>query len=137
IKKSQAVIEFSLDGIILDANANFLQLVGYSLEEVIGKHHSIFVDESFRLSGDYRNFWDKLARGEYNSGQYKRYGKNGKEVWIQASYNPIFDNHNRPFKVVKYATDITADVLKNADHSGQIAAIGKSQAVIEFGLDGT
>lgn len=137
ISKSQAVIEFGLDGIIQYANPNFLNVLGYSLDEVKGKHHSMFVDPSYRQSAEYRIFWERLGRGEYDSGQYKRIGKNGKEVWIQASYNPIMDSENRPFKVVKYATDISTEKLKDADYSGQLAAIGKSQAVIEFNLDGT
>lgn len=137
ISKSQAVIEFGLDGIIQHANANFLNVLGYTLEEVKGKHHSIFVDPMYRQSTEYRVFWERLARGEYDTGQYKRIGKSGKEIWIQASYNPILDTNNRPFKVVKYATDISAEKLKDADYSGQLAAIGKSQAVIEFNLDGT
>jgi methyl-accepting chemotaxis protein len=137
ISKSQAVIEFNLDGTIIYANDNFLKTFGYSLDEVKGKHHSIFIDSNYRASFEYRQFWDKLGRGEYDAGQYKRITKSGHEVWIQASYNPIVDSNNRPFKVVKYATDITAEKNKNADYEGQIAAISTSQAVIEFNLDGT
>lgn len=137
IFKSQAVIEFNLDGTIITANDNFLNVLGYRLDEVQGKHHSIFVEPSQRQSMEYQNFWNRLSRGEFDSGQYKRISKTGQEVWIQASYNPIFDNNNRPFKVVKYATDITSDKNRNADYAGQLAAIGKSQAVIEFNLDGT
>ncbi|HSW14124.1 MAG TPA: PAS domain-containing protein, partial [Solimonas sp.] len=136
IGKSQAVIEFSLDGRILNANGNFLATVGYSLDEIRGQHHSMFVDPVYRQSIEYRLFWDKLGRGEYDSGQYKRIGKGGKEIWIEASYNPILDAAGKPFKVVKYATDITAQKQQAADHSGQLAAIGKAQAVIEFTLDG-
>ncbi len=136
IGKSQGVIEFNLDGTVLDANANFLNLLGYSIDEIRGKHHSMFVDPTYRQSIEYRLFWDRLGRGEYDAGQYRRIGKDGKDIWIQASYNPIMDQHNKPYKVVKYATDITADKFKNADVSGQLAAINKSQAVIEFALDG-
>lgn len=136
IGKSQAVIEFALDGTILHANANFLSVLGYSLDEVKGKHHRIFVDPAYQNTNEYRMFWEKLGRGEYDTGQYKRIAKGGREVWIQASYNAILDANNRPFKVVKYATDITEEKIRNADYSGQLAAIGKSQAVIEFGLDG-
>ncbi len=136
IGKSQAVIEFSLDGKVITANDNFLNALGYTLAEVQGQHHSLFVDPVYRASPEYRMFWDKLGRGEFDAGQYKRIGKGGKEVWIQASYNPILDLNGKPFKVVKYATDITAQRLQAADWSGQIAAIGKSQAVIEFGMDG-
>lgn len=137
ISKAQAVIEFNLDGTIINANANFLATVGYSLEEIRGQHHSLFVESQERESYEYKAFWEQLARGEYDAGEYKRIGKDGKEIWIQASYNPIFDMNGRPFKVVKYATDITATKLQAADYSGQINAIGKSQAVIEFNLDGT
>ncbi|HEY8939629.1 MAG TPA: PAS domain S-box protein, partial [Cellvibrio sp.] len=136
IGKSQAVIEFNLDGTIITANENFLKVLGYSLDEVRGQHHSLFVESQYQLSPEYRQFWERLRRGEYDAGQYKRIAKGGREVWIQASYNPIMDANNRPFKVVKYATDITAEKMRNADYSGQLAAISKSQAVIEFGLDG-
>ena len=104
IGKAQAVITFSLDGRILSANDNFLKAMGYSLDEIKGQHHSIFVDSAYRSSAEYRSFWERLGRGEYDSGQYKRIAKGGKEVWIQASYNPIMDMNGRPFKVVKYAT---------------------------------
>ncbi|MBC7018089.1 PAS domain-containing protein, partial [Salmonella enterica subsp. enterica serovar Enteritidis] len=97
-----------------------------------GQHHSMFVDPVYRQSTDYRLFWDKLGRGEYDAGQYKRIGKGGREVWIQASYNPILDQSGKPFKVVKYATDITSEVIRNADFAGQIDAINKAQAVIQF-----
>ncbi len=137
IRKSQAVIEFNMDGAILDANDNFLNTMGYTLSEVKGRHHSIFVDEAFRQSAEYREFWAKLNRGEYQAAEYKRIGKGGKEIWIQASYNPILDLDGRPFKVVKYATDITKQKTLNADYEGQIAAVKKSQAVIEFSMDGT
>jgi methyl-accepting chemotaxis protein len=110
IHKSQAVIEFNMDGTIIDANDNFLKAMDYTLNEVKGKHHSMFVDEAYRQSGDYREFWAKLNRGEYQAAEYKRHGKGGKEVWIQASYNPIMDLNGKPFKVVKYATDITQQV---------------------------
>ena len=136
VNRSQAVIEFALDGTILNANENFLAAMGYSLNEVKGQHHAMFVDPSYRSSPEYRMFWDKLGRGEYDAGQYKRLGKGGKEIWIQASYNPILDESGKAFKVIKYATDITAQVIKNADFSGQLAAIDKAQAVIEFTLDG-
>jgi methyl-accepting chemotaxis protein len=137
IGKSQAVIEFQMDGTIITANDNFLKVLGYTLDEVRGKHHSIFVEESYRQSPEYREFWAKLNRGEYQSAEYKRIGKGGKEAWIQASYNPIMDLNGKPFKVVKFATDVTQQKLTNADFSGQIDAIGKSQAVIEFQMDGT
>jgi methyl-accepting chemotaxis protein len=137
IGKSQAVIQFKMDGTIIEANKNFLEVVGYSLEEVQGQHHSIFVDPEYRNSPAYQQFWDALRRGEYQADEFKRMGKGGKEVWIQASYNPIMDADGKPFKVVKYATDITEQKLQTADFSGQIEAIGKSQAVIQFNMDGT
>ncbi len=137
IGKSQAVIEFNLDGTIITANENFLATVGYSLDEIQGQHHRMFAEPSLAASADYQQFWERLRRGEYDAGEYKRLGKNGREIWIQASYNPIFDPDGKPFKVVKYATDITAQKLEYANISGQIEAIGKSQAVIEFHMDGT
>ena len=107
IGKAQAVIEFNLDGTIITANDNFLNALGYTLGEVQGQHHRMFVEESFGASVEYRQFWEALSRGEYQAAEYKRIGKGGKEVWIQASYNPIFDLNGKPFKVVKYATDVT------------------------------
>ena len=112
ISKAQAVIEFKLDGTILHANENFCKTLGYTLDEIKGKHHSLFAEPAYAASGEYRQFWEKLNRGEYDSGQYKRIGKGGKEVWIQASYNPIMDMNGKPFKVVKYATDITEQTLR-------------------------
>ncbi len=126
-----------MDGTIITANDNFLTPLGYTLDEVQGRHHSMFVDPEYRTSAEYKDFWDRLNRGEYTSGQYRRIGKNGKEVWIQGSYNPIIGSDGKPFKVVKYATDVTEQKLRNADFQGQIAAIRKSQAVIEFEMDGT
>ncbi|MFT4940777.1 MAG: methyl-accepting chemotaxis protein, partial [Paraglaciecola sp.] len=136
IGKSQAVIEFNMEGMIQNANDNFLNAMGYTLEEVKGKHHSIFVEAAYKNSNDYKVFWDNLNAGEFNSGEFKRIAKGGREVWIQASYNPIMDMNGKPFKVVKYATEVTQQKLQNADFAGQIEAIGKSQAVIEFNMDG-
>jgi methyl-accepting chemotaxis protein len=110
ISKSQAVIEFDLGGRILRANENFCSTLGYREAEIVGQHHRIFVDPAQRDSHEYRMFWDKLGRGEFDAGQYRRIGKDGSEIWIQASYNPIFDAAGKPSKVVKYATDITAQV---------------------------
>lgn len=137
IGKAQAVIEFNMDGTVITANENFLKALGYTLEEVKSRHHSIFVDEAYKQSPAYKEFWAKLNRGEYDAAEYKRIGKGGREVWIQASYNPILDLNGKPFKVVKYATDITRQKLLSADDQGQIAAIGKAQAVIAFNMDGT
>ena len=100
-----------MDGTIIAANENFLDTLGYALDEIQGRHHSMFVDPAERDGADYREFWAKLNRGEYQAAEYKRIGKGGKEVWIQASYNPILDLNGKPFKVVKYATDTTAQVM--------------------------
>ncbi len=137
LDKSQAVIEFQPDGTILDANANFLGAVGYTLPEIKGQHHRMFVEPSYGASPEYAQFWDALQRGIYQAAEYKRLGKGGREIWIQASYNPILDSRGNTIKVVKYATDITGQKLQYADFSGQIDAISKSQAVIAFDLNGT
>jgi methyl-accepting chemotaxis protein len=137
IGRSQAVIEFNLDGTIVTANENFLGAMGYSLTEVTGQHHRMFVDPAEANGAAYQDFWAKLKRGEYQAGEFKRFGKGAKEIWILASYNPILDETGKPFKVVKFATEVTQQKLKNADLEGQITAIGKSQAVIEFNMDGT
>lgn len=137
INRSNAVIAFKLDGTVVDANENFLTAMGYRLDEIKGQHHRMFVDPVDRESAEYRNFWERLRGGSYEAGEFKRIAKGGREVWIQASYNPILDPAGRPVKVVKFAVDVTAQKLKAADYASQIAAIGKSQAVIEFNLDGT
>ncbi len=105
--KSQAVISFTIDGIILDANKNFLDVLGYSLDEIKGKHHRMFVENDYANSPDYKMFWTKLNQGEFQQAKYKRIGKGGKEVWIQASYNPILDEYGKAVKVVKLASDVT------------------------------
>lgn len=110
IDRSLAVIEFSLDGTILEANSNFLAALGYSRDEVVGRHHRMFVDPAEADSGVYRAFWDKLGRGERDEGRYKRFAKGGREIWIQASYNPVLDRAGRPLKVIKFATDITGQM---------------------------
>jgi methyl-accepting chemotaxis protein len=111
IGKSQAVIEFNMDGTINRANDNFLKTLGYELAEVQGKHHRMFVEQIERDSAAYANFWAALNRGEYQCGEFKRVRKGGTEVWIQASYNPILDLNGKPYKVVKYASDITIQAL--------------------------
>ena len=108
IDRAYASIEFNLDGTIIKANENFLKTLGYTLEEVKGQHHRMFCDPAYTSTGEYAAFWQKLGRGEFDAGSYRRIGKGGKEVWIQASYNPVKDEMGRPFKVVKFATDITA-----------------------------
>ena len=137
LSKSQAVIEFNMDGTIITANDNFLDAVGYLLYEIQGQHHRIFCESAYANSPEYTAFWNKLNRGEFDSGEYKRIGKGGREIWIQATYNPIMDEDDRPYKVVKFATDVTEQKLKNAEYQGKIDAIGKSQAMIEFNMDGT
>src|ERR1700753_616698 len=137
LRKSQAIIEFKLDGTIITANKNFLDAMGYQLSEVQGHHHSMFVDAAYKESAEYREFWAKLGRGEFQAAQYKRLAKGGREVWIEASYNPLLDPGGKPYKVVKYATDISKQKAEYADLSGKVQAISRSQAVIEFNLDGT
>ena len=136
IDRAQAVIEFNLDGTIITANENFLGTLGYSLAEIQGKHHSMFVAPAERESGDYREFWAKLSRGEFQFGRVQALRQGGKEVWILASYNPILDDTGKPFKVVKFASDVTQRNCTRPNFAGQIEAIGKSQAVIEFNMDG-
>jgi methyl-accepting chemotaxis protein len=108
LHRSQAVIEFQLDGVILTANANFLEAMGYTLAEVEGRHHSIFVDPEEAKGEPYREFWRRLGEGCFAADKFRRLGKGGREVWIQASYNPILGADGRPYKVVKFAADITA-----------------------------
>jgi methyl-accepting chemotaxis protein len=137
LDKSQAIIEFKTDGTIISANANFLNAMGYTLAEIQGKHHSMFLEPGQKDSAEYREFWAKLNRGEYQAAQYKRVGKGGREVWIEASYNPLLGSGGKPYKVVKYATDVTEQKRLFADLKGKVEAIGRSQAVIEFELNGT
>lgn len=137
IHKSQAVIEFQPDGTIITANDRFLLAMGYTLSDIKGRHHHIFVGETHAKSAAYDQFWKALREGKYQAGEFKRLGKDGREVWIQASYNPVLNANGRVVKVVKFATDITEAKLIAADFKGQIDAIHKSQAVIEFEMDGT
>nr|WP_241737519.1 methyl-accepting chemotaxis protein [Neptunicella marina] len=137
LDRSQAIIEFTPEGIVKTANDNFLQSMGYSLDEIKGKHHSMFVDPDYKASREYSDFWKGLREGKFSAGEIKRFGRGNKELWLQASYNPILDANNKVTAVVKYATEITEQKLKNADYQGQIDAIGKSQAVIEFDMKGT
>ncbi len=110
ISRSQAIIEFTVDGAIMGANENFLNLMGYSLPELIGKNHSMFVERDYATSNDYKAFWQALREGRYQSSEFKRVTKAGKEVIISASYNPILDINGKVVKVVKFATDVTARV---------------------------
>ena len=131
LSKSQAMIEFDLSGKILTANDNFCKALGYELSEIVGKQHSMFVDPAFASSPDYKAFWAKLGAGSFDQQQYKRIGKGGKEVWIEASYNPVI-RRGKPVKVIKIATDITAQKLKAAEDGGKIEALSRAQAIIEF-----
>ena len=137
IDRSQGTIEFDMDGNVLTSNENFLNVLGYSLDEIKGKHHRMFCDESYTNSPEYKKFWEKLNLGEFDSGEYKRIGKDGREVFIQATYNPILDTSGKPKKVLKIATDVTKQKLMNSEFEGKISAIDKSQGTIEFSMDGT
>ncbi|MDU6725341.1 MAG: PAS domain-containing methyl-accepting chemotaxis protein [Bradyrhizobium sp.] len=132
-----AVIEFKLDGTIITANRNFLDAVGYELAEIAGQHHSMFVAPAERDNAAYREFWTSLNRGEFHAAEFKRVAKGGRDIWIEASYNPVIDSSGRPVKVVKYATDITQKKLRAMTDSSKLAAIDRAQAIIEFDLDGT
>ena len=136
IGRSQAIIEFGMDGTIITANENFLNALGYRLEEVQGKHHSLFVPEAERGSAAYKEFWTRLRVGEFQTREFKRIAKDGRVVWIHASYSPLLDRAGKPCKVIKFAFDITRQKMQSADYEGQIKAIHKSQAVIEFDLNG-
>jgi methyl-accepting chemotaxis protein len=136
LNRVQAVIEFDMQGIILHANDNFLATVGYTLDEVRGKHHRIFCDPEYIKGEAYRQFWEKLGRGEFDRGEYRRLGKGGREVWINASYNPVIGEDGRPYKVIKFATDVTAIKQQHTEYEGRLRAIDKAQAVIEFDTGG-
>jgi len=136
ISKSTAVIEFDTKGIILSANDNFLKTVGYTLNEIVGKHHRMFMPDDAGQSADYAAFWQDLAQGRYCAGEFPRKTKSGEICWLQASYNPISDADGKVFKVVKYATEITAQKRAAAQNWGKLDAIAKVQAVIEFDLAG-
>jgi len=136
ISRAMATIEFKPDGTILTANENFLGAVGYSLSEIVGKHHSMFVSKKYSSSDEYKSFWQSLGKGEYNAGEFERVNKKGQSIWIQASYNPIFDQEGKIAKVVKFASDITEQKNMANQNSAIMDAIGKSQAVIEFDPSG-
>lgn len=137
IKSTSAFIEFKPDGTILDANDNFLSTLGYSLDEITGKHHRIFCDNNYTNSLEYARFWKKLSAGESFSDKFMRFTKTGQEIWIEASYNPVFDETGQVTSVVKLATDIT-DYVNQADiQRGILAALDRSTAIISFELDGT
>lgn len=137
ISRALAIIEFSVDGIILDANQNFLALMGYTLDEVVGQHHRIFVDPVEAASREYSEFWARLGKGQFQAAEYHRRTKSGDDVWLQATYSPVLSNDGNPLRIVKVASDITQSKLVSADFAGQMSAISRSQAVIEFSPDGT
>lgn len=123
INRSQAVIEFEMDGTVRSANDNFLQTLGYTLPEIVGQPHSLFVEESYKSTREYAEFWAKLRRGEFCAAEFKRVGKHGKVVWIQASYNPILNHVGQPVSVVKFATDITAQINQREDLKSKVGTI--------------
>lgn len=132
----QAIIWFKPDGTIVEANNNFLEALGYVQEDIAGKHHSMFMPADQRETAEYRKFWTDLGAGSVQNGEFLRMGKGGREIWIEASYNPVFDDQGKVIEVVKFAIDVTERKLNTLDAAGQLAAISKSQAVIEFDLDG-
>ena len=136
LDRAQAIAEFDLDGNILSANDNFLSIFGYSASEVVGKHHRVFCQPDYASSTDYARFWEKLRSGDFHCGEFRRVAKDGAGVWLRASYNPVFDETGKPVKIVKFATDVTADKQRTAEYESKIEAIGRAQAVIEFDLDG-
>jgi len=137
IHRVMGVIEFALDGTIITANALFLDAVGYRLEEIRGQHHRMFVDPTEVASAKYGEFWDALRQGVPSSGEFRRKARNGRDLWLQASYNPILDPAGRPVKVVKYATDITEQKQRAADFAATMSSIDRVMGVIEFNVDGT
>lgn len=136
IHRVQAVIELDLVGHVLDANTNFLSTFGYGRDEVLGRHHRMFCQPEFASSSEYANFWERLGRGEFIAGRFRRLSRDGQEIWLQASYNPILDAAGKPYKIVKFAFDITHDMHSAAETKGKIDAIGLSQAVSEFDMAG-
>lgn len=136
IERSNAVIEFDLSGKIVRANKNFLELTGYSLDEIVGKHHSIFLKSEESDKPEYKAFWSDLRAGKFFVAEFSRIKKNGEEIWIKGSYNPLLRG-GKPCGVVKIATDITAEVAGRARDKSRLAALDRSQAIIEFKPDGT
>lgn len=136
IHRVQAVIEFDTRGRVLTANQNFLDTFGYRLEQIVGQHHRMFCDIAFARSPEYMALWDRLGRGEFETGRFRRLSSTGKNIWIQASYNPVLDASGKPYKIIKFATDITQEMLAVAETKGKLDAIAVSQAVIEFDMQG-
>jgi methyl-accepting chemotaxis protein len=136
LDRIQALVEFDLDGNVVAANDNFLRIFGYEADEVLGQHHRIFCESDYAGSEEYLEFWRQLSSGQCNAGEFKRLAKGGREIWLQASYNPVFDADGKPLRVIKFATDITESRQRNAEYEGMLEAINRSQAVIEFDLQG-
>lgn len=136
LNRSFAVIEFELDGTIISANENFEKTMGYREEEIVGQHHRMFAEEEYAQTEDYKQLWKRLKKGEFISGEFHRIANGGRNVWLRASYNPIFDEQGRPIRVVKFAMDVTDDKILAADYEYQLKAVRRTQAVIEFDTDG-
>ncbi|HEX7874016.1 MAG TPA: PAS domain-containing methyl-accepting chemotaxis protein [Sphingobium sp.] len=129
--RSQAVVEFSVDGTVLSANSNFLTLCGYAREDVVGRHHRMFCDPVLSQSADYRQFWERLATGRFESGRFPRRANGGREFWIHGSYNPVFDQEGRPIKIVKVASDVTAQVELEREVQRQLDEVQRYRTDIE------
>ncbi|MBC7514463.1 MAG: PAS domain S-box protein [Herminiimonas sp.] len=129
-------MECNLGGTVITANENFLRTVGFSLDEIVGKHHRMFCRKDHAASAGYADFWEELGAGQFDLREYRRIAKDGREIWLNASYNPIFDADGVPFKVVKFASDVTAVKMVNVEFEGKVSAIDKAQAVIEFDMNG-
>nr|WP_095169848.1 PAS domain-containing methyl-accepting chemotaxis protein [Pseudomonas sp. Irchel 3H3] len=136
VSRSMAMIEFDPAGVILDANENFCKAMGYSLEEIRGKHHRIFCEGDYAKSEEYQRFWRELERGEPNSGTFQRLDRQGREVWLEASYMPVIGADRQVHSVIKVATDITARIIKEHENQALVNALGRAMAVIEFSPDG-
>ncbi len=137
LDRSMAVIEFLPDGTIINANDNFLKVTGYTRSELQGKHHRVLCDSTYTASPEYADFWRRLAAGEYFSGHYKRIAKDGHRIWLEATYNPIFDDNHKVVKVIKFAQDITQQIEHDLAQENMLSAIDRSMAIIEFNMDGT
>jgi methyl-accepting chemotaxis protein len=135
VEKTQAVVTFSTDGVIEEANELFLKLMGYTREEVVGKHHRMFVEEKEARRPEYEQFWRALGEGVAQQGEFKRIAKSGAAVWLSSTYTPIWSPSGKVVKIVKFAQDVSKEKLRNADFEGQIAAIGRTQAVVTFSPD--
>lgn len=137
LNQVQAIIEFEVDGKVVNANDNFLRIFGYETGEIVGQHHRMFCDSSYVASPEYADFWEMLGQGKFHEAEFKRIAKGGRKIWLRASYNPVLDEDGKVVRIVKFATDVTAEKLKTAEYEGKVKAIDRAQAVIEFELDGT